>query len=123
MPTRILCADADPDTLHLVSLKLTRMGYLVTPAGDGREALTRIRAEKPDLIIMDYFLPVIAGDEVCRTVKSDPAPKGIPIILLSASAAMLPPEVCAAIPCEERLNKPFDMPVLLEKVSRLAPLS
>ncbi|MCX5793905.1 MAG: response regulator [Elusimicrobia bacterium] len=122
MPIRILYADSDPDTLLLVSKKLAKRGYVVISAGEGKQALELIRKEKPELIILDYFLPTMKGDEVCRLVKADAELKRIPVILLSASTAMLPPEVCEAIPCDDRMNKPFDMSILLEKVTRLAPL-
>ena len=119
MAKRILVADDSVDFSHLLATRLTKLGYGVIEAEDGREALDLIQRDKPDLILLDYFLPSLNGDEICRSVKADGALKHIPVILLSASTAMLPPERYDAIPCDDRLTKPFEMSALLEKITRL----
>ncbi|MBI3550493.1 MAG: response regulator [Elusimicrobia bacterium] len=118
---RILIADDDPDILAMLSLRLLKAGYDVVKAAEGSLVLALVRETKPDLVILDYFLPNVKGDEICLQIKADSALRAIPVILLSASTAALPPETVHAIPTDDRLTKPFDISILLEKIRLLLP--
>lgn len=119
MKKRILFADDDADILDVVSCALKRLGYEVIRAEEGDEALAKIRELKPDLVLLDYFMPGRMGDDICRVMKSDDSLKAIPIIVLSASMGALTPEKIRAIPCDDSLTKPFEMPALAAKIARL----
>jgi DNA-binding response OmpR family regulator len=82
---RILAADDDPDIRELVAFRLERAGYEVIVAADGEEALRLIRAERPNLVILDHRMPGMTGIEVVRELRADAATAKIPAILLTAS--------------------------------------
>ena len=81
---RILVADDEVHILNVVSYKLQNAGLEVITARDGIEALAQARAERPDLLIMDYQMPGLNGLEVCLQLREDPETSGIPAIMLTA---------------------------------------
>ncbi|MDY6938566.1 MAG: adenylate/guanylate cyclase domain-containing protein [Cyanobacteriota bacterium] len=80
----ILIVDDVADNLRLLSNILTERGYEVGKARSGAMALNAIRAEAPDLILLDINMPHMDGYEVCKRLKSDPATRDIPVIFISA---------------------------------------
>ena len=80
----VLVVDDDPDLVEMVSLKLESKGFRVAAAYDGVEAWEKIKAEKPDLMILDVMMPRKDGYKVCDEVKHDPKYQDIKIILLTA---------------------------------------
>jgi two-component system, cell cycle response regulator DivK len=62
---------------------LARAGYRVSTAMDGEEGLVAARKDRPDLILLDMLLPKMAGLEVLKTLKNDPATKAIPVVALT----------------------------------------
>src|SRR5439155_344979 len=61
-------------------------GFALSTASDGAAGLTKARAERPDFIILDLMLPKMPGLEVCKILKSDPATRHIPVLMLTARA-------------------------------------
>ena len=86
---RILFVDDEADLLFVSSIRLKKIGYEVFGAGDGQEALDLARSIKPDLIVLDVFLPMMNGDEVAKILKKDEKLKRTPIILISADSKTL----------------------------------
>jgi len=84
MPARILVVDDDPTNVEVLTAWLESEHYVVSTAADGFEALAKIEAEKPDIILLDVMLPEMDGFEVCRRIKSDPATEHIPVIMVTA---------------------------------------
>ena len=84
MAEKILVVDDDLDTLKLVGMMLQRQGYTIVAAINGTQALSKVPAEKPDLILLDVMMPDIDGFEVCRRIRSDPAFKTTPILMFTA---------------------------------------
>ncbi len=80
---KILSIEDDSFLLALLSGKLADAGYRVATATTGNEGLTKAKAERPDIILLDVMLPDIGGFEVLEKLKADPATKQIPVILLS----------------------------------------
>lgn len=76
---------ADDEKFIAIAYKdgLTRAGYTVVVAQDGEEALAKIKAEMPDLVLLDLIMPKMTGFEVLKAVKEDPALKNIPVMILS----------------------------------------
>ena len=83
---RILLIDDDPDFVGAIRVMLEANGFEVAVAYDGREGLEKVGPFNPDLIILDMMMPVMGGRETCRKLKTDPATKNIPVILLTAIA-------------------------------------
>ena len=72
MAARILVVDDEPDVLELERMFLTRAGYEVDVAPDGRAALEMVAAGAYDLIVLDVMMPGLDGFDVCREIKADP---------------------------------------------------
>ena len=81
MARTILVVDDEPTLRETLAEALEADGFRVVTAADGREALTRFRAERPDLILLDLMLPEMSGIEVCRIIRRE---SGVPIVMLTA---------------------------------------
>ena len=81
---RILIVDDHPDNVELLQARLEARGYTTETATDGQQALERIAANPPDLILLDVMMPVLDGIEVARRVKADSRLPFIPIIMQTA---------------------------------------
>ena len=84
MATRILIADDEPNQLELLHYNLTKEGFEVMRAHDGREAIELAEGWQPDLIVLDWMMPEYSGIEVCRMLRKSDRLNAIPIIMLSA---------------------------------------
>jgi len=82
----ILVVDDDPDLVEALAMKLASKNFKVTKAYDGVEAWEKIKAEKPDLMILDVMMPRKNGYQLCDEIKTDPQYKNIVVILLTAVA-------------------------------------
>ena len=83
---KVLVIDDEPGICDIVCLNLEGEGYEAECAGSGRSGLDKIKAEPPDLIILDIMIPGVDGWEVLSFIKGDPATSEIPVILLSAKS-------------------------------------
>ena len=106
---KILVVEDNQDNRELVVKVLKINGYHVIEAVDGQEAIEKTRAENPDLILMDLFIPKIDGYEVTRRLKRDKDLKSIPIIALTAHAMKGDMEVALAAGCDGYIPKPIDV--------------
>src|SRR5438094_5613099 len=86
MPKKILAVDDERHIVRLVEVNLQRAGYEVVTAYDGREALEKVKSEKPDLVVLDVMMPYMDGFEVLKNLKADPSTAEIPVIMLTAKA-------------------------------------
>lgn len=89
MAYKILIVDDEPDVLKVLLLRLEKTGYEVIAARDAREALDLARQMAPDLIVLDFYLPDMNGDEVISAMKKDDKMKHIPVVLISATTVSL----------------------------------
>jgi two-component system alkaline phosphatase synthesis response regulator PhoP len=81
---KLLLVDDDVEFCEATKLLLESKGYEVHLAYDGKDGLEKIRAYKPNVVILDVMMPEINGYDVCVIVKQDPELKDIPVILLTA---------------------------------------
>lgn len=84
MKARVLIVDDEPDFLNLLEFNLANQGFDVISAPNGLEALRRARCDSPEVIILDLMLPDLDGLSVCHILRSQPATRNLPIIILSA---------------------------------------
>jgi len=115
---RILIVDDEPGILKVVEFRLKKMGYEVIVAVDGKEGLIRAKEMKPDLVVLDFRMPFLNGDEVCRQIREDENIKGIPVILMTASTQSTTPENLQNMGATDHLLKPFDPDDLLGKIRK-----
>ena len=103
----------------MLTRRLHKRGYEVDVAVDGQEGLERVKAVRPDLILMDMSLPVIDGWEATRTLKADAATSSIPVIALTAHAMSTDREKALAAGCDGYETKPVELPRLLEAIEKI----
>ena len=120
MSLRILLVEDNELNRDMLSRRLLRANYAVLTAGDGAEALRVIRAQHPDVVLLDMNLPVKDGWTTCREVREDPSIENTQIIALTAHAMGEDKARAMAAGCNDYATKPIDFPELLKKISRLA---
>jgi DNA-binding response OmpR family regulator len=86
MNKRVLVVDDERLIRRLVEVNLLRAGYRVHTAEDGEEALAAIRADRPDLVVLDVMMPRMDGFELLTRLREDPELAELPVIVLSARA-------------------------------------
>jgi two-component system phosphate regulon response regulator PhoB len=108
------------DELALVTMlryNLEKEGYRVVEATDGEEALTVAAESTPQLILLDWMLPMMSGIEVCRQLRRKPATKDVPIIMLTARGEEADKVRGLNTGADDYLTKPFSMPELMARIS------
>ncbi len=113
---RILVVDDNPDNVEIIATRLRYRGYEVDSASDGHEALAKIRAAPPDLLLLDVMLPGVDGYEIAKTVKNDDTLPYIPIILVTARAETEDKVAGLDAGAEDYLTKPVNFPELEARV-------
>jgi len=116
---KILIADDRSEVVELVKVTLEGEGYRTIDASDGREALEKIRKEKPDLILLDIVMPKMNGFEVLSRVKKDPKTKEIPIVMLTAQGQKVDQEKGRRLGARDYITKPFSLSHLLNKIEEI----
>jgi CheY-like chemotaxis protein len=117
---KILLADDEPAVRRLVTATLAdESRYRILEASNGVEALAVARAEQPALVLLDVNMPDMDGFEVCRALKSDPATRGIVVVMLTAMAQAVDRERGQAVGADGFFTKPFSPLALLEKVEEV----
>lgn len=126
MSEKILVVDDDPDILDALTIILESQGYEVATARDGLEGLTTLKAEQPDLLILDLLMPKMDGFAVCKELN-DPRWskfKNMPILILTsvreeAGRRRYELETGLELDIDDYVEKPVSPDVLLERVSQL----
>jgi len=123
---KILIVDDDPDILDVASMILEAQGYGVILARDGLECLGKIRAEKPDIVILDLLMPKMDGFAVYKELQSPSWAdcKDIPLIILSsvreeASRRRYELETGSKLSPDDYLEKPIIPKILLDRIEKL----
>jgi CheY-like chemotaxis protein len=112
----LLVVDDEAGITEALSDLLSEEGFHVLVASHGREALARLAEKRPDLILLDYMMPVMDGRELLLALQGDAAHRDIPVLMMSAvPRSSLPPD-CQPLAF---LRKPFTIDRLLVEVNRL----
>lgn len=119
MAAKILAVDDEKHIVRLVQINLQKEGYDVITASNGKEALERIAAEKPDLVIMDVMMPQMDGFEALKTLKSQPETVNLPVIMLTAKAQDADVFEGWKSGADLYLTKPFNPSELMSFVKRI----
>lgn len=80
----VLVVEDEAPLLTLLRYNLEKEGFSVCEAGDGEEALMQIAERKPDLVLLDWMLPMVSGLEICRRIRRTPETRSLPVIILTA---------------------------------------
>jgi putative two-component system response regulator len=119
---KILIVDDEADNRVLLKRILAPLGYLVSEAADGEEALDALKASLPDAVLLDVSMPKLDGYAVCKRMKADPRTKLIPVIMLTALSRRTDRLKGLALGVDEFLTKPFDVTELTVRVRALVSL-
>ena len=114
---KILVCDDDQGILEMLEILLDDDGYEVILEPNSVHALRTIKREKPDLILLDIWMPVISGDQILKTLKTDQQMKSIPVLMYSASTDGK--AIAESSGANAFLSKPFDIIELLAKIETL----
>ena len=119
MPKKILAVDDERHIVRLVQINLQKEGYEVVTASNGREALEKVKSEKPDLVVMDVMMPEMDGFEALEQMKADPETANVPVIMLTAKAQDADVFSGWQKGADLYLTKPFNPAELLTFVKRI----
>ena len=116
---RILIVDDEPINLDLFEVMLSRLGFEVSKAADGRQALEQLAPVNPDLIVLDNLMPGLSGWEVTRRIKNAPeyAPyRHVPIIMFSAMDEIADRIEGLELGVDDYITKPFNFSEVLARI-------
>lgn len=114
----ILIVDDEPYMIRLLQHHIERAGFHMVKATNGREALDRIRDDRPALVIMDVMMPEINGLEVLAEVRKREETRNLPVIIMTANAQRFTREQAEAAGVSAFLTKPFSPTQLMTEVRR-----
>ena len=126
MPEKILVVDDDPDMRDAITIILESQGYQIVTAQDGLEALANLKAEKPDLMMLDLLMPKMDGFAVLKELQDPRWSKyrETPILVLSsvreeASRRRYELETALKLEVDDYIEKPVSPEIMLERVEKL----
>ena len=112
----VLLVEDEPAQREVLAYNLQAEGFQVTQASNGEEALMLVAEAAPDLILLDWMMPLVSGLEVCRRLKMRPETRGIPIIMLSARSEEVDRVRGLETGADDYVIKPYS---LIELMARL----
>ena len=113
---QVLLVEDEPSQREVLAYNLTAEGFVVTQASNGEEALLLVNEAAPDLILLDWMMPLVSGLEVCRRLKMRPETRSIPIIMLSARSEEVDKVRGLETGADDYVIKPYS---LVELMARL----
>ena len=116
MARTILVVEDDATLRETLVDALEVEGFRIVAAADGRDALARFRADKPDLVLLDLMLPELSGIEVCRIIRAE---SGVPIVMLTAKDSELDKVVGLELGADDYVTKPFSLRELSARIRAL----
>ncbi|MBX7165783.1 MAG: response regulator [Pirellulales bacterium] len=120
--SRILIADDNATNVELLEVYLTGIDCDLAVAVDGQDTLNKVRDFKPDLILLDIMMPKLSGFEVCKQLKSDPATRGIMILMVTALNELGDIERAVNAGTDDFLSKPVNQVELRKRVENMLRL-
>ncbi len=115
----VLVVEDEAALAIMLRYNLEKQGFRVEEAADGQEALTRIAETPPDLVLLDWMLPVVSGIEVCRQIRRRPATRDLPVIMVTARTEEQDAVRGLNTGADDYIAKPFSMEALLARMRAL----
>jgi DNA-binding response OmpR family regulator len=119
MSTRVLIVDDEPNIVISLEFLLKREGFEVSVARDGEEGLAAIRAEPPQLVILDVMMPKLDGFAVLSALRADPGLAGTRVLMLTAKGREAEQKKGMELGADAYMPKPFSTHELVAKVRTL----
>ncbi len=115
----VLVVEDEAALATMLRYNLEKQGFRVEEAVDGQEALTRIAEAVPDIVLLDWMLPVMSGIEVCRQIRRRPATRDLPVIMVTARTEDQDAVRGLNTGADDYITKPFNMEALLARMRAL----
>lgn len=115
----VLVVDDSPTEIHLLSEMLKKNGFSVITASNGEEAITKSKADKPDLILMDVVMPGMSGFETTRAITKNPETSKIPVIICTTKGQETDKAWGLRQGAKDYIVKPVTEKVLMDKIKAL----
>lgn len=116
---RVLIVDDEPEIVEVLRQRLTWMRFAVSSAADGLEALEKIRAERPDLVLLDLRMPRMGGMDALREIRQ--VAPDLYVIVMTASTTHSVARACLAAGANDFLAKPFRPQDLVTRMRKVFP--
>ncbi|MGF1581283.1 MAG: response regulator [Gemmataceae bacterium] len=116
---RILIIEDERDMTDVLKYNLEKEGYEVMISHDGQEGLRKAQMQIPDLIILDWMLPTLRGDEICRELRAGEKTRTVPILILTAKSEETDQIVGFSMGADDYVTKPFLVKVLMQRIKAL----
>ncbi len=113
---KILIIEDEEDVAELIHYNLTREGYRCDVASNGHEALGKVQATLPDLVLLDLMLPEVDGLEVCKRIRSYPPTEHILIVMVTAKSDEADIVTGLELGADDYITKPFSPKVLVARI-------
>lgn len=117
---KVLCVEDNDDNLFVLHRRLSRAGFEVKVATNGKDGVDWAKSMQPDVIVMDLNLPKLDGTEATRRLKSLPETKHIPIIVMTSHYDEKHRAAAFAAGCDAYETKPPDFEQLIARINALA---
>ena len=121
MRLSVLVVEDDPATMKLITYALNNAGYQVIIGYGGEDAIRKVKAHKPDLVLTDLEMPKVTGYDVIAAVRRDPATCHIPVIAVTAHLWDWGAEGAWRVGCTGFISKPFTTSRLLSEIKKYLP--
>ncbi|HUA35399.1 MAG TPA: response regulator [Candidatus Binataceae bacterium] len=119
MKYRVLIVEDDADIRELIRYNLAQEGFIVEEAGDGAQAIEKVKRRIPDLMVLDLMLPGMPGLEICRTMRSGAETASLPILIVTAKGTEVDKVLGLEMGADDYVVKPFSPRELIARVKAL----
>lgn len=123
MSKSVLVVEDDPDQRRLLERMLTAGGWRVSTAPDGEAGIRVAIATPPDIVVLDVMMPELNGFQTCRRLKSEPATRSVPVVILTSKDQPSDEFWAREVGADAFLHKPADIQTLMALLSRLTEQS
>lgn len=119
MPKSVLVVEDDPAQRRLMERLLSAGGWRVSTAPDGAAGVRVAEASPPDVVVLDVMMPALNGFQTCRQLKSLPATRNVPVVILTSKDQPTDEWWAREVGADAFMNKPADIVALMALLSRL----
>jgi len=116
---RILVVEDEDNIAAALEFLILREGYAHDRVASGAEALPRIRATRPDLVLLDVMLPEVSGYDICAGIRTDPALAAVKVLMMTARGSAIERKRGIELGADGFISKPFELKDLRAEVRRL----